>query len=91
MNIKDQQRLAKVLAQADELLNKPGKVGNPISNLDVLEAVLGDIGRVMSNRDPVSLALLVERDSDNQGSKTQAEWDAGNQLTQEELATIRKG
>lgn len=62
MNKLDQKRITAILDQANTLLNAGPSKNGQILNIHVLEAVLGDLGRVSSGRDPRELAELVELD-----------------------------
>ena len=61
MNARDIKRLQTIKHQADILLNA-GVTGSGITNMDVMEAVLGDMQAAMGNRDPQELAKLIELD-----------------------------
>ena len=61
MNARDIKRFQTIKHQADTLLNA-GVTGSGITNMDVMEAVLGDMQAAMGNRDPRELAKLIELD-----------------------------
>lgn len=68
MNAKDTNHLVTLRAQADALLDA-GVTGSGITNMDVMEALLGDLGEIMANRDPRYLAVLVQQDADHLASQ----------------------
>lgn len=61
MDRTDHRRMSLVRAQADELLDAPKSTETQILNIDVLEALLGDIGHVQNGREPRELAELLIR------------------------------
>lgn len=63
MNAKDHKRLATVRSQADRLLDPGGQANGQILNIDVLEALLGDVQNIQNNRDPEHLAALIKLDT----------------------------
>lgn len=56
-----------LITQANELLDGPPKENNQITNMDVLEAVLGDIRNVMNGWKPFELTKLIELDAELAG------------------------
>lgn len=63
MNVKDTQRLGEVLRKVDRLLDSGPLPSGNIRNIDVLEALIGDIRTVMQNREPDEIHALLVQDT----------------------------
>jgi len=53
-----------ILDQANTLMNAGPKLDNPITNADVIEAILGDISKVLNGQCPSDLGKYVEQDKE---------------------------
>lgn len=60
MNKQERQKLSTILSQAGTLLNGQG---NGITDLDLIHAILGDLGRVLSGRSIEELGQLIRLDT----------------------------
>jgi len=62
MNKRDIKRLDAIQTMADRLMNAPKLESNHITDADVVEAILNDLGRAMQGKDACWLVALVARD-----------------------------
>lgn len=64
MNRRERQRINAIIDQANTLMNGGSNVKAQITNADVVEAILGDLLRLINNFDPVELPGLIALDSE---------------------------
>ena len=63
MNVRDLKRIENMRAQANKLMNGPPSLNPVVSTADVVEALIGDLGQLLADKNPKYLAELIERDS----------------------------
>jgi hypothetical protein len=64
MNAKDVKRVNTMIKLANDLMNGPPSLNPVVTNVDVIEALIGDLGNVLIEREPTELVALVKRDSE---------------------------
>jgi len=62
MNKRERERMHSILDMANRLMDGPGSVNAQITNADVVEAILGDLTKLLNNFDPVELPKLIALD-----------------------------
>jgi len=62
MNKRERQRINAILDMANTLMNAGPNVKAQITNADVVEAILGDLTKLLNNYDPVELPKLIALD-----------------------------
>lgn len=63
--MKERQAFAKLKELTDELLNAPPSVNPRFRNIDVLEALLGDMTSVLNGHKASALADMVKEEREN--------------------------
>lgn len=56
-------RIQTIIDQTNRLMDAGPYDGRNVSNVDVIEALIGDLGKLVNNRPPMHLAELLARPS----------------------------
>jgi len=62
MNKRERERMHSILDMANRLMDGPSNAQAQITNADVVEAILGDLVKLLNSFDPVELPKLIELD-----------------------------
>lgn len=67
MNMLDRKRAKKIIDEANTLMDAGPHDGRGVTNVEVVEALIWDIGKLLNNQEPTGIAELLARPSTKEG------------------------